>query len=448
MPMAVQCVPDRVLDTVLQYSEDVYVAMMENSYIKLRESSRHKTNVLCLKWWRMNRPPTATFDKLSIKITPFPLERCQLRRVRVWDESALCRASVTFAGHYGLLSDSYIHAAFNMSTAREPGKTVWIWDQQHVAICSSSTKYPEVHNIPALLTFNHVAAVNRKYILGAREVRRMVNVAGIYHPARSFQAQVFELEPTHSSAAHTSAAHTSATQPIEITGTPQPHPGWVLFPRPIEISIMAASFVNASSPEFLVVGHDFAVTHQAAAKASSFLGNLIGRSESGSTRGVLRSHAWSCALLYEEEGIFLFCFCAKMPAGHFFFHLLRFAVILQPHPSLEIKTSWKSDPRLSCACFDLQAAAKIDCSIDALPSSSSLLMYQSREVLVGFDRKTLCGSRSAVRLPHGSSACTEIYAPFGVGYSRVVCKSLPCPALSVVVDGIRLSKEKRLRRKV
>jgi hypothetical protein len=419
LPMAVQCVPDRVLSLVLEYSEDLYIGSLENSAIKLRDSSRHKTTALCLNWWRIRRSEGET---LAIERAPFPTERCDLRRVRVRDELSLSHSSVTFAGPCGLLSNSYIHASFNMSTCREPGKTVWIWDQQHVAICSSPTKSLEIRNIAALSTFNHVVAVNRRFILAAREMRRF----DPDNQARSFQAQVFGLEPPH-----------TTTQPTAIAVHSQ-----LLYPRPIEVSVMAASFVDASSSEFLVVGHDFSVSHTGESKV---LGNLRDGERWGA--GTMRTEAWSCALLYEgEAGSFVFCFCAKMLATrNFFFHILRFTT---GPGGFKVKASWRSHPGLWCTSFYIEAATKIDCSIDTAPLSSSLIIYQSREVLVGFDRKTLCGSKRGLRLPHASSndLAREIYAPFDVGYSRVVCESLPCRALSVVVHGIRLSKEKRFSR--
>jgi hypothetical protein len=428
LPLAVQCIPDRVLLRILDYSHDVYVGVLETANIKLRPSSRHRTNALCVNWWRLVRAPRgAAAASLALHVQlerdPSPPQRCALTRVRVWDELSMSHSAVTLAGNCGLLSNSFFRAALNMHSSREPGKTVWIWNQQHVVIWSDGQRVPEIRNGVALTRYKHIAAVNRKYVLATREVP--ITPHGRDVPIPYIYAQVFDL----------------ASLRVVAPGLDDPVAAGGHLP-PLEVSIMAASFVDAESSEFLVVAHDFAVyRHGKGARPwrpETVLGNLMaGQEEEHSGSFQVKTYAWNCTLLYEAAG-YVFSFCATLPDGSFFFHMCRFAA---DEPSgLTITTSWKSHSTLSCTSFDLQAAARTDCTIDIAPSDSSLLIYQSYDVLAVFDRKTLCRLNKGLRLPLVTSSDAD------AGYSRIMYKSLPSAALSVVVDGIRLSKEKRLQR--
>lgn len=422
MPLAVQCVPDRVLSMVLEYSEDVYIGCMENSAIKLRESSRHKSSVPCVNWWRVVRE--SSDSPLVIQPAKVPVERCALRRVRVVDIWA-GKTSVTFADDCGLLSNTYINASLNMSIRREPGNTMWIWNQQHVAVFDDRHHgAPEIRHIPGLYTFHSVVAVNRKYLFATRDQSHYDHI--LMQVFGQTEGRVFCLEPPHAPGSSLIRLDTDPT-----------------WPR-IGILLFAVSFVDAYSPDVLVVEHDLSVrSHGSGGPTANLLGRLL--PETPPPNPLLKTHSWNCTLLYQEQAAheYVLCFCAKMLAGNFFFHMIRFTT----HPTLTVTTMWKSHPDLSCRSFELHGAARTDAHIDIAPPSSSLIIYQSPEVLVGFDRKTLCGSKRAIRLPYaGKSVSSELYAPFEVGYSRVKYKTMAWPALAVVVDGIRRAKEKRRQR--
>jgi len=263
-----------------------------------------------------------------------------------------------------------------------------------------------------LHAFHFVMAVNRKYLFATRH-QTPIHI----RPSRHIEGQVFGLEPPH----------LTNSSLVSLYNSPWPF---------VEVFILAVSFVDADSPEVLAVEHDLSVRrHGGGGPTAKLLGRLLPET-SPTNNPLLKTYAWNCTLLYQESAHeYVFCFCAKMVAGNFFFHMIRFTT----QPTLAVTTEWKSHPELSCTSFELHTAARTDCSIDIAPPSSSLIIYESPEVVVGFDRKTLCGSRRAIRLPVSS----ELYAPFEVGYSRAKYKTLPWPALAVVVDGIRLSKEKR-----
>jgi hypothetical protein len=409
----VHCIPERVLLLVSHYSEELELGTLEDCHARLRDTSRHKSSVPCLQWWKLLLSPG------QCRFVPMPTPtRCWLKPTP--------GSSVHFAfcdsGASCMLSPNYIGWCLHGRIGGPDGpggpddsSTLWIWNQaaprrrntdwQCMATVTSGDRITSVYNPQ---TCHEVIAANSRYMLGVRLV------------SFNFEHVVMELSPPHSLG--------SAFPPCSSTHGNE--------------RLLAACFADTETPDYLFVDHDFVLRSSC---LSAPLGSLVPLA-GAAVNHRLALHSWSSSVVREGRSQYVFAFrvtfsLAAEPDPATFFHLVRFS--LSGH-GLTIMASWASHP-IHPSSFSLRPHLRTDCTLDIVPHTSSLLVCQYEgsqdyrlPTVVTFDRRTLAGYPSSLNVTPGGSA---LNLPFR--YTRVLSRFAPRAQLQVIIEGIRRSKEKR-----
>lgn len=410
--MAVHCVPERVLLLISHYSEDLELGTLEDCHARLRATSRQKSSVPCVQWWKLLVSPG------QCRYCPIPEPpRSWLEPVR--DSSA--HFAVCDSGASCLLSPRYI--GWCLHGRIDDSSTMWIWNQaaprrgnsdwQCVVSISSGDRITSVSSPEA---FHEVLAANSRYMLGVRLVH---DLGGSEN----------ELVVRGLSSQHGLSA--SAT-----VGNGRP---------------LAACFKDTDTPDYLSADANFDVRSGSAAVLGSLVpspaaGGCAHRSPAHRSPAL---HSWSSSLVRESRSQYVFAlratfFLADEEDDTTFFQLVRFSLSDHGHARLTIMASWASHP-IHPSSFSLHPHLRTDCTLDIAPPSSSLLVCQYEgsqdyrsPTVVTFDRRTLAGNPSALSVIPGGSA---LNLPFR--YTRVLSRFAPRAQVQVIVEGIRRSKEKR-----
>lgn len=138
-------------------------------------------------------------------------------------------------------------------------------------------------------------------------------------------------------------------------------------------------------------------------------------------------------LLYVHTECMVFC------------QLIRFQLVLADCKiGVKLRGFWKSHSSVDVSSIQLKPHLRMPGRIDITPAQVNTIVLQAHDTLLFVDRKTLVTFRPGLKLPDQHQIRTS-YAPYESASIRPIYKFVPDNAVAIVVDGIRKSKEKRLR---
>lgn len=398
VPMAVQCIPERVLGLISHYAEDLEFGSVEDFPIKLRESSRRASVVPCVLWRK----------HMDERLTAFVVDRCRIVRARGYKNTKFI---ISNSGGVGcMLSNKWANSCFHFRVSGD--ECAWIWKRCDGLGWIARGQEPSLSSFDAL---NCVLALNSKYLLG------------ISFTNDSIHNTVMEIE-----------SPTLRTTWIEV---PQP-PGFRFpFANPPSQMAIAAAFLDDHTKDYLYASRGFelfSVDFQTNTK------QLLFGLEQSRNAVEYQVRSWGSSI-HREDSSFVFGFCALLEKpspcceGPFLYaRLMRFAIL--PNKKLRFMAFWRSHT-LSPTCLALRLRNRKHCPFDIAPSGSSVLACQYEGRLLTFDNRTLKGKRWGLNLNANRRKMDQSI----FRYPRVLSRFTKNKSVEVIIQGIRNSKEKRIR---
>jgi hypothetical protein len=456
--LLVSCVPERVLMMVDDYASDMAIGVCENRLIALRESSRSKSSVLCVAWYKMTRTqPTAGKFRLA------KVERCSVSKrdaqtthngglfARVGDHCA------------ALLYKRGLNSYSFLGTWNVGGESWWINDGKILTgrgpfppLSSPPTQLDRFHRVLHLDNKHLVTLCTRIRVVGAAgpgielQERCIMSVSNVVEGPRVMPSKHhFILPPEMSSPAYEILAGSIVdTAP--------------LLDMPIPIFITERLDIYAQYRDRLKKIGTFHSVPSAAAKATAPKNPLVVRN-------------WSCNMILENRKIegqvvtstfLIFMMINTHEDDPQFRGTKKWttnALMLCQAARIEVKTIiqgslhaihlkyiefWKSQPGVDLhdLRFKSYDSRCVDSRLDILPS---MLAYKHEDLVIMFDRKTLrvLAKGSAVRVPRDGIDSPALFKPYTAAFAASIFTSLPDPAVQVVTRQIRLAKEKRFEQR-
>lgn len=420
VPMAVQCVPERVLNLISHYAEELEFGSVEDLPIRLRECSRRDSIVPCVLWWKV-------VDKSLTCVLPksFIADRC--RMVSGLSGRRFLNPQFAFSDHGAgcMVSRTWTNDCLHF---RVGAKSVWIWRNFQLALgtwgwLATESESGGNMSIFSFDPFHSVLAVNSRYILGCKLFTGYIDQS------------VMQYDSSRNS--------TTWRENFD----PQFHP----FANPPPQMPIAAAFTDDTSMNYLYVTRDlklFSVSFEtkskimlldldAAAVSIRRLHNHRSAQNSNLQVSQPQIHSWGSTLLRERSS-FVFAFRASLSMDSappfLYMQLMRFAILPETKKT-RVLGFWCSHD-LSPGTLTMRLRLRKHCTLDIAPPGSSVLACQYEDRLVTFDNRTLKGNRCGLRLTQKHKGQFR--------YPRVLSRFTKNKSLELVIQGIRNSKEKRL----
>jgi hypothetical protein len=442
--LLVQCIPERVLNLIEDFSEDLAIGVCENVMTKLRNCSRHKSSVMCVVWWRLSGKTLSPMRQV---------QRCSFVRSEFGDRSfAFVNVrhghvlQPRFCGVFGkthgggdVVSDFAQHLS---GQDHSPGQCAVSWSWGDTVVRTHNTIQRCVR-VPEMRILDRILFMDSASIFGSRAVLNIVRPEGLIqsttelhlHTAnKTIRAAVpVEMHVIAGSIVRCSNRYDnpSASTPATTSTTSSP-------PITLGIIVTAALEICVVAPNRIQPLYDLA--KRLACRSQN-------RSPTVTSQTPITPKYWVSEMFQEQPGVYVHVLHIHSESI-IFCQLLRFQVVVLVDFKIGVKLKkvWKSHSAVNVSSIQLKPHLRKPGKIDITPAHVSTIALQVHDTLMFVDRKTLVPFRPGLKLPDQHSGVETSYAPFCSAAVRPIYKFVPSSAVAIVVEGIRKSKEQRLKR--